>query len=80
VLLPGGKLIKERDDDDVSECMDVDVSHKLWLIRSKGISLVAIDCNKPLTEQGPFDVLLHKVSGLFLSSCHKCDSVVGWVR
>lgn len=32
--------------------------------RLKGISLVAIDCSVPLTEQGPFDVLLHKVSDL----------------
>lgn len=79
MLLPGGKLIKERDDDDVSECMDVDVSHKLWLIRSKGISLVAIDCNKPLTEQGPFDVLLHKVSRLFPFLLSQV-CVVGWVR
>lgn len=31
--------------------------------RSKGISLVAIDRSLPLTEQGPFDVLLHKVRG-----------------
>lgn len=79
MLLPGGKLIKERDDDDVSECMDVDVSHKLWLIRSKGISLVEIDCNKPLTEQGPFDVLLHKVSRLFPFLLSQV-CVVGWVR
>lgn len=29
--------------------------------RSKGIFFVAIDLNRPLTEQGPFDILLHKV-------------------
>ncbi len=29
---------------------------------TKGIRLVAIDRNKLLTEQGPFDVILHKVS------------------
>ncbi|XP_024403882.1 inositol-tetrakisphosphate 1-kinase 3 isoform X1 [Physcomitrium patens] len=33
------------------------------LARSKGISLVAIDRSIPLTEQGPFDVLLHKSTG-----------------
>lgn len=32
--------------------------------RSKGILLVAIEHSIPLIEQGPFDVLLHKVSGL----------------
>lgn len=35
-----------------------------WLLvygRNKGISFVAIDLKKPLLEQGPFDVVLHKV-------------------
>ncbi|GMN52415.1 hypothetical protein TIFTF001_021563 [Ficus carica] len=32
----------------------------LALARSKGIFFVAIDLNRPLTEQGPFDILLHK--------------------
>ncbi|KAF4383623.1 hypothetical protein F8388_014123 [Cannabis sativa] len=32
----------------------------LALARSKGIFFVAIDLNKPLSDQGPFDVLLHK--------------------
>ncbi|MED6119142.1 hypothetical protein PIB30_009245 [Stylosanthes scabra] len=31
--------------------------------RNKGIFFVAIDLNKPLLEQGPFDVVLHKLSG-----------------
>ncbi|XP_050874592.1 inositol-tetrakisphosphate 1-kinase 3 isoform X2 [Lathyrus oleraceus] len=30
------------------------------LARNKGISFVAIDLKKPLLEQGPFDVILHK--------------------
>lgn len=29
--------------------------------RNKGISFVAIDQNRPLSDQGPFDVVLHKV-------------------
>ncbi|XP_054787690.1 inositol-tetrakisphosphate 1-kinase 4-like isoform X2 [Prosopis cineraria] len=30
---------------------------------SKGISFVSIDLNKPLSDQGPFDIVLHKLSG-----------------
>lgn len=33
------------------------------LARKKGITFVAIDRNRPLDEQGPFDVVLHKLSG-----------------
>ncbi|KAH9301146.1 hypothetical protein KI387_012729, partial [Taxus chinensis] len=33
------------------------------LARKKGITFVAIDRNRPLGEQGPFDVVLHKLSG-----------------
>ncbi|KAL5705921.1 hexokinase [Ranunculus cassubicifolius] len=33
------------------------------LARNKGIYFVAIDQNKPLSDQGPFDILLHKLSG-----------------
>ncbi|KAJ7946191.1 Inositol-tetrakisphosphate 1-kinase [Quillaja saponaria] len=33
------------------------------LARNKGIFFVAIDLNRPLSEQGPFDVILHKLSG-----------------
>ncbi|KAJ1402834.1 Inositol-tetrakisphosphate 1-kinase, partial [Sesbania bispinosa] len=33
------------------------------LARNKGIYFVAIDLNKPLPEQGPFDIVLHKLSG-----------------
>ncbi|KFK39974.1 hypothetical protein AALP_AA3G313500 [Arabis alpina] len=33
------------------------------LARKKGISFVSIDQDKPLSEQGPFDVLLHKLLG-----------------
>ncbi|KAE8716761.1 Inositol-tetrakisphosphate 1-kinase 2 [Hibiscus syriacus] len=29
----------------------------------KGISFVAIDVNRPLSDQGPFDIILHKLSG-----------------
>ena len=32
----------------------------------KGITFVAIDIDKPLSEQGPFDVVLHKVIDLYL--------------
>lgn len=31
--------------------------------RSKGLVFVAVDCERPLEEQGPFDVILHKISG-----------------
>ncbi|KNA17189.1 hypothetical protein SOVF_082310 [Spinacia oleracea] len=33
------------------------------LARRKGILFVAIDLDKPLSEQGPFDVILHKLTG-----------------
>lgn len=33
------------------------------LARSKGILFVAIDQSKPLSDQGPFDIVLHKLSG-----------------
>ncbi|KAK0582100.1 hypothetical protein LWI29_021487 [Acer saccharum] len=33
------------------------------LARKKGIVFIAIDLNKPLSDQGPFDVVLHKMSG-----------------
>lgn len=29
--------------------------------RNKGILFVAIDHNRPLSDQGPFDIVLHKV-------------------
>lgn len=35
----------------------------LTLARSKGISFVAIDQSRPLSDQGPFDILLHKLPG-----------------
>lgn len=33
------------------------------LARSKGIYFINIDLNKPLSEQGPFDIVLHKLLG-----------------
>ncbi|KAM7514457.1 hypothetical protein LguiA_004040 [Lonicera macranthoides] len=33
------------------------------LARNKGILFVAIDQTKPLSDQGPFDIVLHKLSG-----------------
>lgn len=33
------------------------------LARHKGILFVAIDQNRPLSDQGPFDIVLHKLSG-----------------
>lgn len=33
------------------------------LARKRGITFVAIDRNRPLDEQGPFDIVLHKLSG-----------------
>ncbi|GKV19775.1 hypothetical protein SLEP1_g29994 [Rubroshorea leprosula] len=33
------------------------------LARNKGILLVAIDLNRPLSDQGPFDIILHKLLG-----------------
>ncbi|KAJ7967612.1 Inositol-tetrakisphosphate 1-kinase [Quillaja saponaria] len=35
----------------------------IGLARNRGIFFVAIDLNRPLAEQGPFDVILHKLSG-----------------
>ncbi|OIW06897.1 hypothetical protein TanjilG_19546 [Lupinus angustifolius] len=35
----------------------------ITLARNKGIYFVAIDINKPLLEQGPFEIVLHKLSG-----------------
>jgi len=32
--------------------------------RKKGITFVAIDRNRPLDEQGPFDIVLDKVSSV----------------
>lgn len=34
-----------------------------YCCRLKGIKFVAIDLDKPLSEQGPFDIVLHKVNG-----------------
>lgn len=33
------------------------------LARNKGILLIAIDLNRPLDDQGPFDVIIHKLRG-----------------
>ncbi|XVE49366.1 hypothetical protein DITRI_Ditri01bG0077800 [Diplodiscus trichospermus] len=33
------------------------------LARNNGILFVAIDLNRPLSDQGPFDIILHKLSG-----------------
>ncbi|KDP41554.1 hypothetical protein JCGZ_15961 [Jatropha curcas] len=33
------------------------------LARNKGILFVAIDQSRPLTDQGPFDIVLHKLTG-----------------
>ncbi|KAK9941756.1 hypothetical protein M0R45_007450 [Rubus argutus] len=35
----------------------------IGLARNKGISFIAIDPNRTLSEQGPFDVVLHKLPG-----------------
>jgi hypothetical protein len=50
----GMKVVSSRTDKKKELCVHVGCS-------AKGISLVAIDRNKLLTEQGPFDVILHKV-------------------
>jgi len=34
----------------------------MCVVRKNGISFVSIDESLPLSEQGPFDVILHKVS------------------
>jgi hypothetical protein len=42
------------------------------IARDKGITFVAIDCNWPLVDQGPFHVILHKVIlfyNYFIISC-----------
>jgi len=36
----------------------------LALARKKGIHFVSIDETRPLSEQGPFDIILHKVRNL----------------
>ncbi|KAM0879571.1 hypothetical protein ACQ4PT_034149 [Festuca glaucescens] len=39
------------------------LQHKLLLLaRKKGISFVSIDETRPLSEQGPFDIILHKIT------------------
>ncbi|XP_071930997.1 inositol-tetrakisphosphate 1-kinase 3 isoform X9 [Coffea arabica] len=35
----------------------------LALARSKGILFIAVDVKQPLSDQGPFDVVLHKLAG-----------------
>ncbi|XP_008236242.1 PREDICTED: inositol-tetrakisphosphate 1-kinase 3 isoform X1 [Prunus mume] len=35
----------------------------LCLARNMGIFFIAIDLNRPLSDQGPFDVVLHKLAG-----------------
>lgn len=35
----------------------------LGLARNMGIFFIAIDLNRPLSDQGPFDVVLHKLAG-----------------
>lgn len=35
--------------------------------RNKGIYFVAIDQTRPLSDQGPFDIVLHKVSAAYSS-------------
>lgn len=47
--------------DSKSNCnLVANLAHKLC--RSKGILFVAIDQSKPLSDQGPFDIVLHKAS------------------
>jgi hypothetical protein len=52
--------------------------------RSKGIKFTAIDWNKPLSEQGPFDVILHKVGDSFflciraMIHIQRSDEVLAW--
>ncbi|KAL8494711.1 hypothetical protein ACS0TY_025514 [Phlomoides rotata] len=54
------------------------------LARSKGIVFVAIDHNKPLSDQGPFDVVLHKLSGKewrhVLEDTGKCQDMNIYLR
>lgn len=38
-----------------------DSMHQLLWNRNKGILFVAIDQSRPLSDQGPFDIVLHKV-------------------
>ena len=47
-------------------CKGVILSSCFDIVRDKGITFVAIDCNWPLVEQGPFHVILHKVIALYL--------------
>ncbi|CAC5366030.1 ITPK1 [Mytilus coruscus] len=38
------------------------------IFRNAGIDLVRFDIDKPLTEQGPFDLILHKCNGLMVAA------------
>ncbi|XP_063425859.1 inositol-tetrakisphosphate 1-kinase-like isoform X1 [Mytilus trossulus] len=38
------------------------------LFRNAGIELVRLDIDQPLTEQGPFDLILHKCNGLLVAA------------
>lgn len=38
------------------------------VFRKKGIVFVAIDQSRPLSEQGPFDIVLHKVGAFLVPS------------
>jgi len=48
----------------------------MYVVRRNGISFVSIDESLPLSEQGPFDVILHKITSkewqqvLEVRSCH----------
>jgi len=40
------------------------LSHRyITYCRKKGILFVAIDHKRPLSDQGPFDIVLHKLTG-----------------
>lgn len=47
------------------------------LCRNKGILFVAIDQNRPLSDQGPFDIVLHKVSRRFYFISLGCINLIG---
>lgn len=44
--------------------------------RNKGILFVAIDHTRPLSEQGPFDIVLHKVNRLYSVPISSIDFIL----
>ncbi|XP_029475966.1 inositol-tetrakisphosphate 1-kinase-like isoform X2 [Rhinatrema bivittatum] len=44
------------------------------LCRTRGFEVTEIDLSKPLSSQGPFDIIIHKLSDLMVGSVHDLQS------